>query len=83
MLECIGLNATTITALESLGLDHVGAFHDLTENDIPSIVKELRRTGTLIKQSSKNFLQALRYWVMCQERLQRNYYHDEFTDIVM
>jgi hypothetical protein len=41
MLECIGLNAAAITALELLGLDHVGAFHDLTQNDIPSIVKEL------------------------------------------
>ncbi len=34
MLECIGLNAAAITALESLGLDHIGAFYDLTDKDI-------------------------------------------------
>jgi hypothetical protein len=55
----------------------------LTEDDIPSITKELRRTGTVIKQSNLNFLQALRYWTMHQERLLRNYTSQEFTYLVM
>jgi hypothetical protein len=59
MLERIGLNGATISALENLGLDHIGSFHDIT--DIPSIVKELRRGGTLIEQTSQNSLQALQY----------------------
>lgn len=83
MLDRIGLNNAAIAALENLGLDHIGSFHDITEKDIPAIVKELRRGGTLVKQTSQNFLQALRYWVMRQERLQRNYVPEEFTDVVM
>jgi hypothetical protein len=83
MLTRIGLSDATITALEDLGLDHVGSFHDLTEKDIPLIVKELRRVGVLIKQTSQNFLYALRYWVMRQERLQINYLPEQFDDVTM
>ena len=83
MLQCIGLNDADITALENLGLDTVDAFHDITEKDIPSIVKELRRTGILVKHTSQNYLQALRYWVMRQERLQCNYTPQEFNEITM
>jgi hypothetical protein len=83
MLRRIGLNDVGITALENLGLDTVDSFHDITEKDIPSIVKELRRTCILVKQTSQNYLQALRYWVMRQERLQHNYTPNEFNDIIM
>jgi hypothetical protein len=64
MLTRIGLSDDAIAALEELGLDDVGSFHDITEKDIPSIIKELRKGGILIKQTSQSFLQALRYWVM-------------------
>jgi hypothetical protein len=64
-------------------LDSLEAIFDLIEDDIPSITKELRRTGTVIKQSSQNFLQALHCWIMHQERLLRNYTSQEFTDLVM
>jgi hypothetical protein len=46
-------------ALEGFGLDSLEAIYDLTEDDIPAITKELRLTGTIIKQSSQNYLQAL------------------------
>jgi hypothetical protein len=72
-----------LTALEGLGLDLLEAIYDLTEANIPAIMKELRRTGTIIKQSSQNYLQALRYWTMCQERLQHNYIPQEFNELVM
>lgn len=83
MLRRLDLNDAAILALESFGLDSLDAVHDLTEADIPAITKELRRTGTIIKQSSQNYLQALRYWIMRQERLQRNYLPQEFTEIAM
>jgi hypothetical protein len=73
MLRRTGLNDAAILALEGFGLDSLEAIYDLQEDDIPAITKELRRTGKIIKQSSQNFLQALRYWIMCQERLLRNY----------
>jgi hypothetical protein len=69
MLRRTGLNDAAILALEGFGLDSLEAIYDLQEDDIPAITKELRRTGTIIKQSSQNFLQALRYWIMRQERL--------------
>jgi hypothetical protein len=83
MLRRLDLNNAAITALEGFGLDSLEAIYDLTEDDIPAIMKELRRTGTIIKQSSQNFLQALQYWIMRQERLQRNYLPNDFTDIIM
>jgi hypothetical protein len=67
MLRCTGLSDAAIIALEGFGLDSLESIHDLTEDDIPAIKKELRRTGTIIKQSSQNYLQALRYWIMRQE----------------
>jgi hypothetical protein len=83
MLHRLDLNDAAILALEGVGLDSLDAIHDLTEDDIPAITKELRRTGTIIKQSSQNYLQALCYWIMRQERLQRNYLPQEFTEIAM
>lgn len=59
------------------------AFSDITEKDIPSIMKESRRTNVLIRQTSQNYLQALCYWVIKKERLQVNYLPEEFTDAVM
>ena len=83
MLHRLDLNDAAILALEGVGLDSLDAIHDLTEDDIPAITKELRRTGTITKQSSQNYLQALCYWIMRQERLQRNYLPQEFTEIAM
>jgi len=83
LLRRTGLSDAAIVALEDFGLDSLEAIFDLTEDDIPAITKELRRTGTVIKQSSQNYLQALRYWIMCQERLLRNYTAQEFSDLVM
>jgi hypothetical protein len=83
MLRRTRLSDAAIIALEGFGLDSLESIHDLTENDIPAITKELRRTGTIIKQSSQNYLQALRYWIMRQERFLQNYTPDEFTDLVM
>jgi len=82
LLRRAGLNNAGILALENFGLDSLKAIFDLTEDDIPAITKELRQTGRVIKQSSQNYLQALRYWIMRQERLLCNYSHQEFTDIV-
>jgi hypothetical protein len=64
LLTRIGLNANAIVALDGMGLDALSPFTDLAEDDIPAMVKELRRTGTIIHQSSQNFLSALRYWMM-------------------
>jgi len=83
MLRRLDFNNQAITALEGFGLDSLEAIYDLTEDDIPAITKELRRTRTVIKQSSQNFLQALRYWTMRQERLQRNYIPQDFNELVM
>ncbi|MFN9979998.1 MAG: hypothetical protein ACK53Y_08805 [bacterium] len=55
----MGLSVAAITGLENLGLDDVQAFNDLTEKDIPSIIKELRRGNVLVRQTSQNYLQAL------------------------
>jgi hypothetical protein len=83
LLRWTGLSDPAVTAIEAFGSDSLEAIFDLTEDDIPSITKELRHTGTVIKQSSQNFLQALCYWIMRQERLLRNYTSQEFTDSVM
>jgi hypothetical protein len=83
MLTRIGLSSAVIIALEDLGLDNVESFHDITEKDVPSIIKELQRGGILIKQTSQSYLQALCYWVMRQERLQHNYLPEQFDLITM
>ncbi len=72
MLRRTGLSDAAIIAFEGFGLDSLESIHDLTEDDIPAISKELRHAGTIIKQSSQNYLQALRYWIMRQERLLPN-----------
>jgi hypothetical protein len=59
ILTRMGLSVAAITGLENLGLDDVQAFNDLTEKDIPSIIKELRRGNVLVRQTSQNYLQAL------------------------
>lgn len=69
LLTRVGLSAAAIVAIAGLGLDYLQSFVDLTDDDIPAMIKKLRRTGTVIRQSSQNFLSALRYWVMHQERL--------------
>ena len=83
MLTRVGLSANAIVAIEGLGLDNLRSFIDLSDDDIPAMVKELRRTGTTIRQSSQNFLSALRYWVMRQERLQQEYSPEDFNDETM
>jgi hypothetical protein len=83
MLTQLGLSANAIVAIEGLGLDNLRSFIDLTEDDIPAMVKEFRRTGTTIRQSSQNFLSALRYWVMRQVRLQQEFTPDAFNDATM
>jgi hypothetical protein len=59
MLGRMGFDNAAILALENLGLDHIQTFTDITEKDIPSIVKELRRTGTIVWQTAQNYLHAL------------------------
>ncbi len=83
MLRRLALSDNAIAALEGFGLDTLESFIDLTDDDIPAMVKELRRTGTIIRQSSQNFLSALRYWVMRQTRLQQDFTPDNFTDAMM
>jgi len=83
MLGRMGLSVAAITSLENLGLDNIQAFSEITEKDIPSIVKEVRRNNTLVCQTSQNNLHALRYWVMRQERLQVNYTPQEFDEVTM
>jgi hypothetical protein len=83
MLERVGLNDAAIVAIEAMGLTSIESFNDLTDDDIPAIIKEIRRRGTPIRQSSQNFLHALRYWVVRQERMQENYLSDDFTDNIM
>jgi hypothetical protein len=83
MLTRLGLSANAIISIEGLGLDNLRSFIDLTEDDIPAMIKELRHTGTTIQQSSQNFLSALRCWVMRQERLQQDFTPDVFNDSMM
>jgi hypothetical protein len=83
MLRRIGLSAAAITALENLGLDNIQAFHDVTEKDIPAMLKEVCRGNILVRQTSQNYLHALRYWVMRQERFQLNYVPEDFTEELM
>jgi hypothetical protein len=83
MLARMGFNDAAITALENLGLDHIGAYCDITKKDIPSMMKELRRNNVFVRQTSQNFLQALRYWVIQQEHLQVNYLPEQFTEELM
>jgi len=83
MMTRIGLSPAAIAALVDLGLGNINSFNDLTENDIPSIVKELRQGGVLVRQSSQNFLHALRYWVVRQTRLQEEFSSQDFTLDVM
>jgi hypothetical protein len=80
LLTRVGLSAAAIVAIAGLGLDYLQSFVDLTDDDIPAMIKELCRTGTVIRQSSQNFLSALCYWVMRQERLSLQYTPDDFTD---
>jgi len=83
LLTRIGLSADAIVALEGLGLDSLISFTDLTEDDVPAMLKELRRTGTIIRQSSQNFLSALRYGVMRQTRLRSEVTPDDFDEPTM
>jgi len=83
VLRRMGLSDAAIQGLANLGLDNVQSFSDVTEKDIPSIIKELRRNNIMVHQTSQNYLQALRYWVMRQERLHVNYVAEDFTDLVM
>jgi hypothetical protein len=83
MLGRMGLSVAAITSLENLGLDYIQAFSEITEKDIPSIVKEVRRNNTLVCQTSQNYLHVLRYWVIRQERLQVNYTPQEFDEVTM
>ncbi len=83
MLAQMGFNDAAITALENLGLDHIGAYDDITEKDIPSMMKELCCSNVFVRQTSQNFLQALRYWVIPQERLQIYYLPEHFTEELM
>jgi hypothetical protein len=83
MLGHMGLSVAAITSLENLGLDNIQNFSEITEKDIPSIVKEVRRNNTLVRQTSQNYLHSLRYWVMRQERLQVNYTSQEFDEVTM
>lgn len=78
----MGFSDAAITGPEGLGLDHLDTFADVREKDIPSMIKELRRSNILIRQTSQNYLQALCYWVVHQ-RLQVNYLPEDFTEPVM
>jgi hypothetical protein len=83
MLERIGLNDAAIAALETLGLDHIGTFHDITEKDIPSIMKELRRCGILVRQTSQKFLQTPSVLGNAPRTIATKLCAKEFTDIAM
>jgi len=83
MLGRMGFSAQAINALADLGIDSMESLCDITEKDIPSMMKEIRRGNVFIRQTSQNYLQALCYWVMGQERLQLNYLPEDFNDIVM
>jgi len=83
MLIRMGFSPGASASLENLGLDDIQSFSKITDKDIPSVVKELCRTNVLVRQTSQNYLQALRYWVLRQERLQVNYRADDFSDLVM
>jgi hypothetical protein len=83
MLLRLGFSNEAITRLRDLGLTSLEDFCDISEKDIPSIMKELCRNNILVRQTSQNYLQALRYWVMRKERLQVNYTPQEFTDATL
>jgi hypothetical protein len=80
ILMRLGFNAAAITQLENLGMTNLEAFGDISEKDIPSIMKELRRNNILVRQTSQTYMQALRYWVIRRERLQVNFVPEDFTD---
>ena len=80
LLTRVGLSANANVAVEGIGLDALSSFSDLTEDDIPTMVKELQRTGTIIRQSSQNFLSALRYWVIWQDCLEAQVTSNDFND---
>jgi hypothetical protein len=81
LLTQMDLSAATFASLEDMGLDQVESFSDITEKDIPSIVKELGQNNVLVRQMSQNYLQAICYWVMQQECLQLNYLPEDFTGV--
>jgi hypothetical protein len=83
LLTRVGLSANANVAVEGIGLDALSSFSDLTEDDIPTMVKELQRTGMIIRQSSQNFLSALRYWVIRQDRLEAQVTSNDFKDLTM
>jgi hypothetical protein len=83
MLTRMGFSNQDVVSLENLGPNNIQAFSKITDKDVPSIIKELRHTNVLVQQTSQNYLQALRYWVMRQERLQVNYIPDDFNELVM
>jgi hypothetical protein len=66
MYARMGLSMAAIDALQDLGLDSLDALSDITEKDVPSIVKELCRNNILIWQASLKYLHALHYWLMRQ-----------------
>jgi hypothetical protein len=59
MLLCMGLSHAAIMALMNLGLDQLDAFCDITQKDIPLMVKDLWRNNVFVQQTSQNYLQAL------------------------
>jgi len=59
MLGTMGFSANAIAALNDLGIDNMDALCDITEKDIPSMMKEIRRGNIFIRQTSQNYLQAL------------------------
>jgi len=83
MLQRMGFTQQAIAQLQNLGLTSLEDYCDISEKDVPAIMKELRRGNVLVRQTSQNYLQALRYWVMRKERLQVNYLPQQFTDEVM
>ena len=83
MLQRMGFTQQAIAQLQNLGLTSLEDYCDISEKDVPAIMKELRRGNVLVRQTSQNYLQALRYWVVRKERLQVNYLPQQFTDEVM
>lgn len=64
MLQRMGFTQEAVTQLQDLGLNSLEDYWDISEKDIPAIMKELRRNNIFVRQTSQNYLQALRYWVM-------------------
>jgi hypothetical protein len=56
MLRRMGFSNEAIVALGNLGIIHIESLCDVTEKDIPSMIKEVWRGNIFVRQISQNVM---------------------------